>query len=88
MDRKFSTHFLLSPLCRRVMLADFHNVGLTPDINDELNKCAKGVDGSSAVYFSLVLSVKKGKEMDVPKSAIKQALRSGIKRLSLRFIQE
>ena len=41
------------------MLADFHNVGMTPDINDELNKCTKGVDSSSAVYFSLVPSVKK-----------------------------
>ena len=41
------------------MLAHFHNVGLTTDINDELNKCAKGVDSSSAVYFSLVLSIKK-----------------------------
>ena len=40
-------------------MADFHSVGMTPDINDELNKCAKGVDSSSAVHFSLVLSVKK-----------------------------
>ena len=68
------------------MLADFHNVGMTPDINDELNKCTKGVDSSSAVYFSLVLSLKKGNEMEVPKSANKQALRVGIKRLSVRFI--
>ena len=41
------------------MLADFHNVGMTPDINDELNKCAKVVDSFSAVYVSLVLSLKK-----------------------------
>ena len=71
------------------MLAYFHNIGLTPDINDELNKCTKGVDSSSALYFSLVLSVKKKKnenELEVPKSANKQALRSGIKRLSVRFI--
>ena len=68
------------------MLADFHNVGMTPDINDELNKCAKGVDSSSAVYFSLVLSVKIRNKMEVPKSANKQALRVGIKRLSVRFI--
>ena len=69
-------------------MADFHNVGMTPDINDELNKCAKGVDSSSAVYFSLVLSLKKkkGNEMEVPKSANKHALRVGIKRLSVRFI--
>ena len=40
-------------------MADFHNVGMTPDINDELNKCAKGVDSSSAVYFSLILPLKK-----------------------------
>lgn len=30
------------------MLADFHNFGITPDLNDKLNKCAKGVDSSSA----------------------------------------
>ena len=68
------------------MLADLHNVGMTPDINDELNKCAKGVDSSSAVYFSLVLSSKKGNEMEVPKSVHKQALRVGIKKLFVRFI--
>ena len=76
----------MSPLCWGVMLADFQNVGMTPDINDELNKCAKGADSSSTVYFSLVISLKKGNEMEVPKSANKQALRVGIKRLSVRFI--
>ena len=30
------------------MLADFHNAGMTPDINDE---GAKGVDSPSAMYF-------------------------------------
>ena len=44
-------------------MADFHNVGMTPDFNDELNKCTKGVDSSSAVYFSLVLSLKKKRGM-------------------------
>ena len=39
--------FFLSPLCMGVMLADFHNFGITPDRNDELNKSAKGVDSSS-----------------------------------------
>ena len=67
-------------------MADFHNVGMTPDSNDELNKCAKGVDSSSAVYVSLVLSLKKRNEMEVPQSANKQALRVGIKRLSVRII--
>ena len=38
------------------MLADFHNVGMTLDFNAELNKSAKGVDSSSAMYFSSILS--------------------------------
>ena len=38
------------------MLGDFHNVGMTPDINDELNKRAKGVGSPFAVYFSSVIS--------------------------------
>ena len=38
------------------MLADFHNVGMTLDFNDELNKSAKGVDSFSAMYFPSVLS--------------------------------
>ena len=81
-----STHSILSPLCSGVRLANFHNVGMTPDINNELNKCAKGVDSSSAVQFSSVLSRKKGNEMEVLKSALMQALRVGIKRLSVRLI--
>ena len=47
---------IFSPLCSGVILADFHNVGMTPDINNELNKCAKGVDSSYAVYFPSVFS--------------------------------
>ena len=39
---------LLSPLWTGVILADFHNVGITPDLNDELNTWAKGVDSSFA----------------------------------------
>ena len=38
------------------MLADFHNVGMTPDINYELNKGAKGVGSPPAVYFSSLSS--------------------------------
>ena len=70
-----STNSILSPLCSGVMLPDFYNVGMTPDINNKLNMCAKGVDSSSAVYFSSVLSYKKknGNEMEVLKSARKQA---------------
>lgn len=31
-----------------MLAVDFHDVGMTPDLNDELNKCANGVDSSSA----------------------------------------
>ena len=33
-------------MCTGVMLANFHNDGMTPDLNAELNKSAKGVDSS------------------------------------------
>ena len=47
MDILFSTNSFLLPLCTAVMLADFHNVGMIPDLNDLLNKSANVVDSSS-----------------------------------------
>ena len=46
MDLQFSTNSFLSFTCTGVMLANSHNVGMTPDLNTELNKSAKGVDSS------------------------------------------
>ena len=70
------------------MLADFLNVGMTPDINYELNKGAKGVGSPPAVYFSSLSNfIKKLKnEVQVLKSAHTQTPRGGIKILSIRFI--
>ena len=47
-DVLLSKTSLLLLLWTGVMLADFHNVGVTRDLNDELNRWAKGMDSSFA----------------------------------------